>query len=164
MAEDELERGEAVEDAGGEELEHVEADVAVPAPAGGAEACGGRFRVGRRRRARERFGHARGREGWVQVDGHVQLGCCRPEGVVFGRVEVLSVGVVVDQRADEAELLHTPVQLGGACSCVCHRKDGKGGKASRLTDSSDCMREFVVAPLAISRTRASYLVCQEFRV
>lgn len=72
----------------------------------------------------ERREHVGRRPGWVQVDGDVEVLGYLEERQVFWPVEVLAGGrVVVDQGADEAEVLDAP------CEFVCAR--------SRLADGED---------------------------
>lgn len=148
---DELERGEAVEQPARDKAEDVRRDVRVPSERAGRDGLAGRQGevAGVERRELRR-----GRPRRVQVDGHVEVGRRGPEREV-GRVVVVGAGgrVVVDQRADEAELADAAREFGGRGRGVGDREHGEPCEAA--WDVLDRGGELVVGRLAFGRREAS---------
>ena len=55
-----------------------------------------------------------GRQMRMKVDRHVEFDCCRQQAVIARMIEEAALGGAVDQRADEAQLLHGAFEFGSA--------------------------------------------------
>ncbi len=125
VTDDELEAGMAVERAGEHHAEHVDSGFRMPAPAGCLEHAA---------RARLQIGviglpHCLRRKVRVDVDRHVEVHGRREQAFIARVIEEAAFGRAVDERADEAQLLHGAHELAGGGIRALHRQDGEPGEA-----------------------------------
>ncbi len=67
----------------------------------------------------------------MQVDRDIQFLHALPEGQVLVLVEIVPIGLAIDERAAEAEFPDGPLELGGRGAGVLHGEMGEAGIAIR---------------------------------
>src|SRR5471032_3443625 len=127
VAQDDLQRGEAVEDAAKEEPQRMAAGLYAPTP------CSARqFRM-----TVEHLRHDIGIRR-MQIQRHIEFLHPRPKNVVCAIVVVRSQRVSIDQRAFEAELKYSAVQFVNRPQRRMHGQRGKTAEPCWVTRNLCC--------------------------
>ena len=92
--------------------------------------------------------HGLGRQVRMDVDRHVEIDGRRQQAVVARMIEEAAFGRAVDERADEAQLLHRAPKLARDSIGALHGQHGEARKARRVPGNRGCQ---VVVHLAGKR-------------